>query len=681
MTNKAKFQHWALNLDKDNLAWLCFDKHESSANVLSASVLEEFASILEQLQLNLPDGLIIYSGKKNGFIMGADIKEFTKINAEEEAYTLIRQGQKVLDALEALACPTLSVINGYTLGGGLELAMACNYRIAINSDKPIIGLPEVQLGLHPGFGGTVRAVKIAGVRAAMKLMLTGKPIRVKAAKNNGLVDRLCSDEEWQNQARAMIKSKPKQTTAPLIEKLLNLPFLRGFIAKTLIKQVSSKANKNHYPAPYAMIDLWQDHGASTTNGYKAEARSMAKLMCGSTSRNLIRVFFLQNKLKSQFPTSDTHIKNIHVIGAGIMGGDIASWCALKGFNVTLQDRSSEDIAPALKRAEKLFAKKIRNNSLLEKTRSRLSEDLLGDGVVNADLIIEAIYENLEAKKDLYKKIETNMKSSAILATNTSSILLEDLRVDLKQPEKFIGLHFFNPVSQLPLVEIISCDDTDSDTLQTGFNFVKKIGKSPLLCKSSEGFIVNRILAPYMAEAMHLSEEGMASIDIDKIAVNFGMPMGPVELVDTVGIDVALNVSKVLGKAFNRPIPKKLIAMVENNELGKKTGKGFYDWTFDGVSKPSATEDETAKIPDDAEDRLILPMLNEAIACLEEGIVIDSDMLDIGVIFGTGFAPFHGGPIKYAKERGLDNIMMAFAKLEAKHGSRFKAHSGWLKLTK
>jgi 3-hydroxyacyl-CoA dehydrogenase/enoyl-CoA hydratase/3-hydroxybutyryl-CoA epimerase len=680
MTNKVKFQHWTLNFDKDNLAWLCFDKHESSANVLSASVLEEFAAIVEQLQLKIPDGLIIYSGKKNGFIMGADIKEFTKINDEDEAYTLIRQGQQVLDALEALPCPTLSVINGYTLGGGLELAMACDYRIAINSDKPIIGLPEVQLGLHPGFGGTVRAVKITGVRAAMKLMLTGKPIRVKAAQKNGLIDQLCSDEEWQNQARSIIKSKPKKVSAPLIEKLLNLPFLRGFIAKKLVKQVSSKANKNHYPAPYSMIDLWKQHGASTSSGYKAEARSMAKLMCGKTSRNLIRVFFLQNKLKSQFPSGDTDIKNIHVIGAGIMGGDIASWCALKGFNVTLQDRSLEDIAPALKRAEKLFSKKIRNKSLLEKTQSRLSEDLAGDGVAKADLIIEAIYENLDAKKDLYKKLEATMKTTAILATNTSSILLEDLRTNLKHPEKFIGLHFFNPVSQLPLVEIISCDDTDKLTLQRGFNFVKKISKSPLLCKSSEGFIVNRILAPYMAEAMHLSEDGMASIDIDKTAVSFGMPMGPVELVDTVGIDVALNVSKVLGKAFNRPIPEKLIAMVANNELGKKTGKGFYDWTLEGVSKPSATADETAAIPDDAEDRLILPMLNEAIACLEEGIVADSDMLDIGVIFGTGFAPFHGGPIQYARERGLDNIMMSFEKLETKHGSRFKAHPGWLKLT-
>ena len=679
MTNNINMQHWALDLDQNNIAWLCFDKLESSANVLSADVLKEFAMIIEHLELNLLAGLVIYSGKKNGFIMGADINEFTTIHDVDEAYKLIRQGQQVLDALENLNCPTVAVINGYALGGGLELAMACNYRLAYENDKPIIGLPEVQLGLHPGFGGTVRAVRLTGVRAAMKLMLTGKPIRVSSAYKNRLIDRLCNSEEWQNQARELIKTQPTRSSAPLLEKILNLGIFRGFIAKTLIKQVKSKAKQAHYPAPYAMIKIWKEHGASLKTGYKAEARSMAELMCGSTSRNLIRVFFLQNKLKAQLPRSDSPIKNIHVIGAGIMGGDIASWCALRGFNVTLQDRSLEDITPALNRAERLFNKRVRGDSAREQTKKRLISDVKGSGIAKADLIIEAIYENLEAKKALYKEVESQMKSTAILATNTSSILLEELRANLAQPQKFIGLHFFNPVAQLPLVEIIKCDDTDPETLQIGFNFVKGIGKSPLICKSSEGFIVNRILAPYMAEAMHLKEDGVAPIDIDKIAVNFGMPMGPVELVDTVGIDVALNVSQVLGKAFNRSIPDELIRMVENKELGKKTGLGFYDWSDKGPIKVEALPEETANIPKDAEDRLILPMLNEAIACLEEGIVENSDMLDIGVIFGTGFAPFRGGPIQYAKDRGLENILTTFKNLEKKHGSRFKPHPGWQNL--
>jgi len=679
MTNEKNYQHWTLSTDKDNLMWLCLDMHESSANVLSAEVLEELFNILEYVHLHLPAGLVIYSGKRNGFIMGADIKGFTGMSSEDQSYKLIRQGQKIVDDLESLQCPTVSVINGYALGGGLELAMACDYRIAIKSEKPIIGLPEVKLGLHPGFGGTIRTIRISGVRPAMKLMLTGKSINVKSAHKIKLIDKIINAEDWQNQARSIIKKKPKKVTAPLVEKILNLKPLRTVIAKTLIKQVSSKAKKEHYPAPYAMIGLWLKHGACLKNGYKAEAKSMSKMICTETSRNLVRVFFLQNQLKSQFEKSKSNIKNVHVVGAGIMGGDIASWCALKGFNVSLQDRSIEDIEPAIQRCRKLFAKKIKNEALRDAAHSRLKIDVEGHDIEKADLIIEAIFEDVNAKKELYKDLEKKMKSSAILATNTSSILLEDLRSDLEYPDKFIGLHFFNPVSQLPLVEIIKCDDTDQTTLQRCFNFIKNIGKSPLLCKSSEGFIVNRILSPYMAEAMHLAKDGVALIDIDKAAMSFGMPMGPVELVDTVGIDVALNVSKVLGKAFNMPIPQDLFDMVEAKKLGKKTGQGFYKWKSGKPIKNRASDEEKTNLPDDIEDRLILPMLNEAVACLDEKIVSNSDMLDIGVIFGTGFAPFRGGPIEYAKHRGVKNIISSLKELEHKHGSRFKPNKAWSSL--
>ena len=301
-------------------------------------------------------------------------------------------------------------------------------------------------------------------------------------------------------------------------------------------------------------------------------------------------------------------------------------------------------------------------------------DVNGDGIAKADLIIEAIFENIKAKKDLYKKIENKMKPSAILATNTSSILLEDLRSDLAKPEKFIGIHFFNPVSQLPLVEIIKCDDTDQSAIDVGLEFVKIVAKSPLLCKSSEGFVVNRLLGPYMAEAMHLAREGIGLTDIDNAAVNFGMPMGPVELVDTVGIDVALNVSKVLGKAYNRPVPNELAQMVESKKLGKKSGEGFYKWVSGKAIKPEPTSPDL--ISDDIEDRLILPMVNEAIKCLNDGIVSDADMLDIGVIFGTGFAPFRGGPIQYAKDRGVENVISSLDSLAQKYGDRFKPSSAW-----
>lgn len=678
-TDQQVAVHWQAETDDAGIVWLCFDKADGSANVLSASVLEQLAGLLETFEGTPPRGVVIFSGKSNGFVMGADINEFTSIENPEEAYQLIRLGQGVLDRLEALTCPTVAVINGFALGGGLELALACDYRLAHEQAKPVIGLPEVQLGLHPGFGGTVRAVRIAGVRAAMQLMLTGKSITVSKAQRQGLVDGICKSADWKQAATTLINDSPAKSRAPLAERLLNMAILRPLIARTLRKQVASKARPEHYPAPYAIIDLWMKFGASPKTGYEAEARSMAQLMCGNTARNLIRVFFLQNRMKSQGQKTAQRISKVHVIGAGVMGGDIAAWCALRGLEVTLQDRELKYIEPALARAEKLFTKKVRNAADREATAARLKADVEGAGVAVADLIIEAIYEDREAKKSLYATVQESMQEHAILATNTSSIRLEDLRGELKHPERFIGLHFFNPVAQLPLVEIIRCADTDSLILDRAFAFTKGIGKLPLECASSPGFVVNRVLGPYMAEAMHLVEEGVAFADIDAAAESFGMPMGPVELIDSVGIDVAMHVSKVLGSAFNRPIPTRLAEMVEQKHLGRKSGQGFYRWENGKSIKPDSSAEQRSKVSDDMVDRLMLPLVNEAVACLHENIVSDGDLLDAGVIFGTGFAPFRGGPLQYARERGIDNVVEALNGLAEKYGERFRPHIGWSEL--
>jgi 3-hydroxyacyl-CoA dehydrogenase/enoyl-CoA hydratase/3-hydroxybutyryl-CoA epimerase len=675
-TATTSLNHWRRETDSDGVVWLCIDKADASANVLSEDVLRELVSVLEPLETDPPRGLVIHSGKRNGFIMGADINEFTSIDSADQAYELIRNGQQVFDRLEALRCPTVAVINGFALGGGLELALACDYRLALHNKKPIIGLPEVQLGFHPGFGGTVRAVQIAGVRAAMQLMLTGKPITVEKALGQKLIDRIGSPDNWKQAAREMVASRKPKARAPLVERLLNLFFLRPFIVRILEKQVAARARKEHYPAPYAIIDLWAKHGASPRTGYDAEARSFAKLMVGSTSRNLVRVFFLQNRLKSQGGKPDKKIAHVHVVGAGVMGGDIAAWCALRGLKVTLQDRGAEYIDPALKRAAGLFSKKIRDANDRAAATDRLLVDVDGDGVADADLIIEAIFEDLEAKQSLYQSLESSMKPGAILATNTSSIRLEDLRTVLREPDRFIGLHFFNPVAALPLVEVIRCDDTAQDVLDSGFGFVKGIGKFPLECASSPGFVVNRILAPYMAEAMHLAESGVPITAIDEAAEAFGMPMGPVELLDSVGIDVALHVSKVLGAAFNRAVPGRLAEMVENKQLGRKSGRGFYEWHDGKAVKPPV---EDSDLPADISDRLVLPMLNEAVALLHEGVVKDADLLDAGVIFGTGFAPFRGGPLQYAKDRGISEILQTMERLAADLGDRFRPHEGWKEL--
>jgi 3-hydroxyacyl-CoA dehydrogenase/enoyl-CoA hydratase/3-hydroxybutyryl-CoA epimerase len=346
------------------------------------------------------------------------------------------------------------------------------------------------------------------------------------------------------------------------------------------------------------------------------------------------------------------------------------------LNVTLQDREQKYVDPAMARAQKLFGKRVRDEAKRAATAGRLRADVGGDGVADADLIIEAIYENREAKQELYKALQQKMKPGALLATNTSSIPLEELRTVLDEPQRFIGLHFFNPVAMLPLVEVIRCEDTDQEAMDIGFAFTKGIGKFPLECSSSPGFVVNRVLAPYMGEAMALAHEGVPLAEIDKAAVRFGMPMGPIELVDSVGLDIAQHVAGILTTASGREVPENALdKMVEDGLLGRKTGQGFYRWENGKAVKPAAN----GSVPDDIEDRLILAMVNEAVACLSEGVVADGDFLDAGVIFGTGFAPFRGGPINYARERGFDAVVAALKSLAERHGERFAPHTGWSSL--
>ncbi len=672
MTNK----HWKIETDDTGVAWVCFDKADSGVNVLSAEVMIELETTLQQYAQNPPRGLVIYSGKRSGFIMGADITEFSAVTTPELAYEVTRRGQKLFDTIEKLSCPTVSVIDGFCLGGGLELAMSTDYRVALPNKKPILGLPEVQLGLHPGFGGTVRVIQICGVRPGMQIMLSGKPITVEKARRIGLVDSITADDEWRQAALDLIASGRAKHQPPLVERLLNLVFVRPLLKPVLIKQVATKARKQHYPAPFAIIDLWAQYGASPRTGYEAEARSFAKLMCSDASRNLVRVFSLQTKLKGQGNKPKKKIENVHVVGAGVMGGDIAAWCALRGINVTLQDREDKYIQPAMDRAHKMYAKRIRDEGDRKAATDRLVADVAGEGIANADLIIEAIYENLDAKKKLYAEIEKTMRPDAIIATNTSSIPLQELRTELQSPDRFVGVHFFNPVAQMPLVEIVRCDDTQQDVLDAAFGFVKQISKLPLECASAPGFVVNRILAPYMTEAMHMVESGVSLRAIDEVAVDFGMPMGPIELADSVGLDVVQNVSKVLGLEMEGAVAERLSELIDQKRLGRKSGQGFYTWE-DGKATKSDSGDPA---PDDAQDRLVLSMVNEAVACLADGVVSDADLLDAGVIFGTGFAPFRGGPINYARERGLGEVITKLRALSAAHGHRFEPHSGWSDLT-
>jgi len=665
---------WKSERDANGVAWLTIDKPGTSTNVLSGEVLLELDALIRSLKADPPRGVVLISGKKSGFVAGADIKEFTGLTDEASGYRLIRRGQEVLDHLEVLDFPTVAAIQGFALGGGLELALACRYRVAVGDDRLALGLPEVQLGIHPGFGGTVRTVRLIGVRAAMELMLTGRALRADKALKSGLVDALVPEAELRSTALDLIRRAPRPHQAPFAERLLSTAPVRPFVRRTLIAQVAKRAPRAHYPAPYAIIDLWARYGAHGMRAFEAEARSIAHLFTTETSRNLVRVFLLQDRLKSAGGKAAADMRNVHVVGAGVMGGDIAAWAALQGFTVTLEDRGLEYIQPAIERAQELFDKRVRDPSKNAATRERLRADVAGAGVPSSDIVIEAIFEDLKAKQELYARLEPRMKAGALLATNTSSIMLEPLAAKLSRPERLVGLHFFNPVAQMPLIEIVHAERTDPNAAAAASSFARRLDKLPLPCRSAPGFMVNRVLTPYMYEAMLAAQEGVELAAIDEAAVNFGMPVGPIELIDVVGLDVAAHVGEIIAKELGRPVTevRRLQELIAAKKLGRKTGEGFYVWREGKAVKPAAT----AKAPADLIDRMILVLVNECIACLREHVVDDADLIDAAVIFGTGFAPFRGGPLTYARARGVPLVVARLAELAARYGARFQPDAGW-----
>ena len=678
MTEAAQSSHWRIDTDADGIAWLTFDKAGTSTNVLSRDTVVELDAHIHALTRQPPKGLVIRSGKPGGFIAGADVKEFSQLESADQAYELVRAAQRMFDALESMSCPTVAIIDGFALGGGLELALACRYRVGVNSDRFSIGLPEVMLGIHPGFGGTVRAVRLAGVRTAMEMMLTGKTLRADKAKRAGFVDRLVFPADAEAAARELVRRQPKPRQPRFLDRVLSWPVVRSLVRKQLIAQVRAKARPEHYPAPYAIIDLWSKHGARGASAYEAEARSIAELMVGATSRNLVRVFLLQERLKSLGGKIATPIERVHVVGAGVMGGDIAAWCAQRGLNVTLQDREQKFIEPAIKRAREGFEKRLRDPAKAAVMMTRLTADVAGEGVPNADVIIEAIFENADAKHELFARVEPRMKPGAILASNTSSIMLEQLDDQLPDPGRLVGVHFFNPVSQLPLVEIVRGETSSEDSIQKAIAFTRRIDKLPLPCKSSPGFLVNRVLVPYLYEAMFAAADGIPIEVIDEAALRYGMPVGPVELADVVGLDVCKHVGDIVSAALNRQKPdtSRLEALLAAKKLGRKSGEGFYVWR-DGKAVKAPLP--PTPLPPDLEDRLILALANECAAVLREGIVSDADLIDAGVIFGSGFAPFRGGPLTYARTRGVDAVVARLEELRKLYGPRFTPDSGWSRI--
>lgn len=674
MDEQQELQHWQIEIDDDKVVWLTLDHADSPVNVLSSSVMEELDTSLTEIAQLSPAALVIQSGKKSGFIAGADVSEFSTLCDGDRAFKYIRKSQETLNRLESFHFPTICLISGFCMGGGLELALACRYRVAEDISSTRLGLPEVRLGIHPGFGGSVRLPPLIGTIAAMDMMLTGRSVSASAARKLGLVNYAVPERHLINAVQKLIQTKPKQKKASQLKTLPSHKYLRPLLAKYLRKKVAIRAPEHHYPSPYALIDLWLHYADKPEAMMEEEARSLARMLVRESAQNLIRVFFLQSTLKSLGKDADFKARNVHVIGAGTMGGDIAAWCALRGMNVSLQDRTPESLSPAMQRAYKLFKKKLKKPRLVQAALDRLMPDIDGLGIKNADVVIEAIFEDLEVKRALYKTIEPQMKPDALLATNTSSIPLEELAEVLKDPSRLVGLHFFNPVAKMQLVEVVKGKDTDDEAVRKAAAFTGKISRLPLLVKSTPGFLVNRILMPYLMEAVIMVGEGIEPVTIDQAALNFGMPMGPIELADTVGLDICLSVAEILSSHLGGTVPEILKDRVSTGNLGKKSGRGFFEYKKGKVVKPK--QDKNQRIPEDIQDRLIFRLLNECVACLNEGVVENMDQLDAGIIFGTGFAPFRGGPMHFNNARGLSDQIKRLEFLEQTYGERFKKNEGW-----
>jgi 3-hydroxyacyl-CoA dehydrogenase / enoyl-CoA hydratase / 3-hydroxybutyryl-CoA epimerase len=646
-TDIPQTKHWRFTIDVEKIGWLTLDVADNPVNVLSREVIGELETLVAYFEKLAKEkvlaGVALLSGKATGFIAGADISEFDAMSDPAVLPEALRRTHALFQRIEDLPIPFVAGIHGFCVGGGLELALACHYRVAVNDEATKIGFPEVKLGIFPGFAGTGRSIRQAGPVDAMQMMLTGRNLRPSAARRLNLVDKLVRHRDslrWE--ARKAILANKRAEPAPFSKRVMAMGPLRGRVAAKMREETGKKIRKEHYPAPFALIDLFEKYGDDPKAMIAHEIDAFVPLMGSPTAQNLRRVFFLSEALKKQGIKTKPkpQFRRVHVVGAGVMGGDIAAWCALRGMAVTLQDMDIDRIKPALDRAKKLFKKRLKTKQAVDAAMARLEPDVEGKGIARADVLIEAVVERLDVKQSIFANAEKLLPPHAIMATNTSSIELERIAEGLDNPARLVGLHFFNPVAQLPLVEVIQSKLNDEESIRLGCSFVLAIGKSPVVVKSAPGFLVNRVLMPYMLEAVDRVEKGESPEQLDAAAVAFGMPMGPVELMDTVGLDVGASVARELGQKV--PEDSRFAKLVASGKLGRKTGEGFYKWEDGKAQKAKAPPH--GNLPGLGRD-LIQPLVDTAEQVVAEGVVDSSDRADIGIILGTGFAPFLGGPLK------------------------------------
>lgn len=671
---------------EDDLAILWFDLPGEKVNKFSSTVMQEFAAIVDFFERNADiRRIVLASGKPSIFIAGADVSEFTKVTSPEQAKEYTRFGQQTFHRFSKLPQVTVSAINGACLGGGCEIALSCDYRVMVDDPKAKIGLPEVNLGIFPAWGGTTKLPRLVGLPAALDMILQGKQVDGKRAKRMGLVDEVAPKAVLLDVAKNFTTKGKRQGGTRTKFYMEGNPIMRKVAFGKARKAVLSKS-RGKYPAPLAAIDV-MEHGLANgvDAGLNREIDEVIRLITGDVAQNLVRLFFLmEDSKKDAITAKPREIENVGVLGAGVMGGGIAQIVADKtDANVRMRDINWKAIGGGMKAASKVWRKKVERRRMtrgeMQRKLARITGTTDWTGFPRTDMVIEAVVEKLEIKQSVLAEFEGIEKPNAIFATNTSTIPITDIASKAAHPENVVGMHFFNPVDKMPLVEVIRGAKTSDEAAATVAAFARKLGKTVVYCNDGPGFVVNRILAPYMNEAGFILEEGHSIESIDDAMLDFGMPMGPMALLDEVGIDVGAKAGAVLNKAFGDRMKasKSIEILLADGRLGKKNGKGVYVYENGKRKDPDAsvykllglanTHAVEAKV---AVDRMVYIMVNEAARILDEKIVATAGELDLAMIMGTGFPPFRGGLLRYADTIGAAAIVARLEELEKKYGSRF-----------
>jgi 3-hydroxyacyl-CoA dehydrogenase/enoyl-CoA hydratase/3-hydroxybutyryl-CoA epimerase len=681
-----------------DVAWVTFDLPGEKVNKLSRAVMERLAAVLDELESRRGlGGAVFTSGKDGMFLAGADVSEIRDVRTAEEADEAARAGQRIMDRIEGLPFPTVAAISGVCLGGGTEIALACKGRVGTDHPRFQIGLPEVNLGIVPAWGGTTRLPRLVGIQAALELMLSGRGLDARKAERMGLLDRAVPQGRLREQAHALLqglgegKASARRRRPKGARLLEGNPLGRALLFSQARKRVLARSG-GHYPAPLAILDIVERGRRSKERSLALEREKVRELLPGRVSKNLVHLFFLNERAKKErgtaTPAEPRTLEATAVLGAGTMGGGIARLFASRDLPVRLKDVNPEALGAGLKAARQVFEERRKGKRMsgweVESRMALIAPTLDWSGFRRVDLVLEAIVEDLEIKKDVLRDLEPRLEKRALIATNTSTLSVSEMQSVLARPDRMAGFHFFNPVDRMPLVEVIRGRQSSEETIATLVAFAKALGKTPVVVNDGPGFLVNRILGPYLNEASVLLLECGDVAAVDRAFLDFGMPMGPLRLLDEVGIDVAAKAGAVLARAFgDRAEPSGILpSLIAAGRLGKKSGAGFYRYR----NGRAAADSEVASLlgakrsaldPVEAVERALSLMVAEAARALDEGIVASPEDVDLAMVMGTGFPPFRGGLLRYADERGVERIASDLEAFRAKKGLRFAPPSSLL----